>query len=331
MTDASDGERNPRATPKRFRRFHFEDLVLSPVDARRLGEEIRRAFPDVKFASMEYWRHYVDWRAWRREIARARRAEPDVRPLLNVVYRMSDPSTRPMRYFDTLADAAENQFYIWREPNGWAPVWGPVDRSGIRYIVNIPPLNVLFRRGDYRCEGRAAARPSGGFVSPPRSLPESTIVELSPGHLAGTYYLHDADQKAFQFRLANILRRMTTTGLYRVDRALRRPYRETAGREATLRSMTHRYGLDAERWALARRENYFAYSSARGLFKPVSYPYAPEDFIGDDELPPREIARRANLAESERRYRAVVAAEAARRQARAKKRAERARAAPRPR
>jgi hypothetical protein len=302
---------NDREARRPRRSYVFESVVMTPKDADDLTNMLKREFAALKILSAEYWRPFFDEAAWERDSqarveAWRKGEEPPPRR-----YAMPIPVGAPLPYHDSLGALSESEFIAWIEPPGWVPKWAGPHLAGNLYIDNEPESQFYFRRGKYGCRtGASDGKYSEMTVEPPVPA-DDRVVQLYEGRLVGGWFLDNQAACAFHRVVKRLVLGFTSIGHYRVDEVLLRPYPPAEPRRRNDRSTRYRHGPDAERWALARRGNYFAGNIFR---KPSSYPYAPREFIGDDEMPERERRMRAEIA-ALRREMDAEAAERTRRKA----------------
>jgi hypothetical protein len=288
------------------RRLIFDYLVMTPADANALSAELKAAYPAIKFVPEEYWRPYFDETVWKAETQAQDLARQRGEPTPPRRYVPEIPIGKPVPYVDRLGDLRSTEFHAWIEPPGWAPRWAGPAPGGGPYMTNHPPLYFQFKRSDFAVRSNLPKTMSAHSNAEPVPPDDDRIVELNMyGHLFGDWHLDSPEEKAFLKTVERIVYRLTKVGRYRIDREVLRPFAPPEPWPRMNRDKVYRYGLDAERWALARRHNYF-YETY--LYKPFAYPYAAAEFIDEDDLPEGERKLRAHAERAEIEYEAKLAA-----------------------
>ena len=298
---------------RHMRGYTYQHLVMTPGDADEFSRLLRAEFPTVKFLSREYWRPFFDAAAWKRDSDARHEAWKRGEPPPPRRYAMPAPVGKSLPYHDSLGSPAETDFLAWIEPPGWQPQWGGDPAAGSLYVVNAPEVWFEFRRGTFAHWAFPKGVNPSLSAAPPTDPADDHVVGLGDGYAFAKWYVDDHEACAFHRVVPRLLLRVTTVGHLRVDEERRRPFRPYVRRDKKDRDRYWRYGHDAERWALARRHNYFTDTVFR---KPDTYPYAGEDFIRVEEMTARE---RKNHEEALVRVREYEAERAARAAARAKK------------
>jgi hypothetical protein len=298
----------PAPPPYRHRRrLIFDYLVMTPADADALSAELKAAYPTIKFVPDEYWRPYFDATLWKAETRAQDLARERGKPIPPRRYVPEIPVGKPVPYVESLGDLSHSRFEAWIEPPGWKPHWEGPSMCGNPYLTNYPPLCIQFWRGTFAMRSNLPKTMSAHSNAEPVPPDHDRIVELSMyGHLFGDWHLDSPEEKAFLKTVERIVYRITKVGIYRIDQEVLRPLAAPESWPGMERDKVYRYGHDAERWALARRHNYFW--QVQHLYKPFAYPYAKAEFIDEDNLPEGERTRRANAERAKQEYEAKLAA-----------------------
>lgn len=102
-------------------------LAMDEVDAADFSDLLRGQFRDIRFVEYEHW------------LIRRSPGPP--------YYVNREPPNLQVPYRPSLADPAEWRFRVWREPEGWKPVWSGPNKDGLYFITNEPRVHFVFERG----------------------------------------------------------------------------------------------------------------------------------------------------------------------------------------
>lgn len=92
-------------------------IALTLRDFRDFDLRLRELWPDIRYLDKDDWAIHDEKR----------------------VARPRPPERTDVPYVDGLGDARSSYLRVWREPEGWEPVWLPHEYGGI-YIANKPRL-----------------------------------------------------------------------------------------------------------------------------------------------------------------------------------------------
>ncbi len=275
-------------------------VCFTREDADAFSIALRAAIPGLRFVSRNYWKPFVDWKAYDETMNERRRREEaglDPGPWR---YTMRDPTGEPLQYWDSLGVPGEDSFYAWIVPDGWEPEWGEEGDFGERRIVNRPPRELMFRRSRFRCIDRNPRAETVDFADPPQPKNDLEAIQLECGDINVRAHRFDSDGEAFAKLVLRILYKCSIDRFMFIERSTRRALSSTSWRNRG----DVVAGRSAEAWSLARRHNYLTTISGLGLLKPASYPFAPGDVFSPEELAAYEAKEKAELEEAIARERA---------------------------
>ncbi|HEY7610278.1 MAG TPA: hypothetical protein VIF14_13675 [Alphaproteobacteria bacterium] len=260
---------------------------MLPADVAAFSDGLKAAFPAIRFVSLDYWQHFVDQPRWEADCIESRRREKLGLPEIELRRHMRDPTGESLHYWDSLADPAETRFYVWIEPPGWRPVWGPEDDYGLRYIETIPRLRFEFRRCHFQL---GWPRGSWDDVEPMPTSGRHTLV------LQGYQFLvrwnpREPEAEAFGKKVYNILRKLTACEFKVFEPDSRRAYDDKTWRMQK-QCLAGRHALA---WSLMRRHNYLKCDNWANLLKSADYRFRTGDVFTKAES-------RKFFADAEKRF-----------------------------
>lgn len=267
-------------------------LCMTPADAQAFSDALKAAFPAIRFVARDYWEPFVDQARWLADCREWTRREKLGLPRINVRRHMRDPAGEPPRFLESLAVPEVNNFFVWVEPPGWRPVWGPEDDQGLRYLENTPRLWFQFCRADF-IRGWPGGR---GEKADPRPKHSRDIHVLRGDRFVVRWNPREPEAEAFGKKVWNILRQLTVCEFFIFDSLSRRAYRAQPQRSERMLLA----GRDAAAWSLKRRHNYLRGNTWDALLKPSAYRLRPGDAMtkpeyrrwrAEDERMTREDAR----------------------------------------
>jgi len=293
--------------PGYWKPFHVkvhECVLVTREDALTFSEELRKAFPRIRFVSDEYATKFFDVDAWHQAIDEAERNGRATPRRLDFT---RDPTGAWPDYFPSLADVLETRFRVWIEPRNWRPRWRLRRRDDLLTLDNQPQLYFTFRRSNYslpdprRRDGLHGDPhlPTDNLESVPDLIDRKEPVLLEGHRMLGGWNKGDDVAKAFIHKVWRILDKMSTNRLVAVDRRTFMPIPPdgSAHPEPYVRA-----SLDALVWARGPRHNYLAWGNH--LYKPEMYFkwYRPSDEVDDDDAiaKPAKAARKRPVARSAR-------------------------------
>ncbi len=257
-----------------FRRVR--GLCMMPADVRAFSDELSATFPAIRFVSVDYWKHFVDIPRWEADCREHVRHEKLGLPNVKLRRHMRDPADEPPHYWSSLADPAERAFYVWLEPSGWRPVWGPENEDGVRYLENTPRLWFQFTRSDFQHD-----RPRGGWAdAEPRPKSARDSVVLQGYQFLVRWSPREPEAEAFGKKVYNILRKLTGCEFKVFEPDSRRAYDAETWR--TLKQCLA--GRHALAWSLKRRHNYLKCDHWANLLKSADYQFRTGDIFTKAEL-----------------------------------------------
>lgn len=274
--------------PGYWKPFHVkvhECVLVTREDALNFSEELRKAFPRIRFLSRNYVDKFFDEDAWRQA---GREADRAGRPRPRRLDFTRDPAGAWPDYFMSLADVLETRFLVWLDSPNWRPRWRVYRRKDLLALENEPRLRFTFQRSTFslpdprRRDGLHGDPhlPTRDLESDPDIIDRKEPVLLEGHRMLGGWDKGDDAGKAFIHKVWRILDKMSTNRLVTVDRRTFMPIPPdgSAGPESYVRAAS-----DALDWARGRRHNYLSWGGR--LFKPEMYFkwYRPSDELGDDE------------------------------------------------
>jgi hypothetical protein len=251
-------------------------LCMMPADAASFSDQLKAAFPAIRFVSVDYWQHFVDQQRWEAECREHRRRAKLGLPNIELRRHMRDPTGEPLHYWGSLADPAERRFYVWVEPAGWRPVWGPANEDGVRYIENTPRLWFEFRRSQFQHNW-----PRGVWynVELPHASRRDCLV-LSGPQFTIRWNPSEPEAEAFGKKVYNILRKLTACEFKVFEPESRRAYDAKTWRMQKQCLAGHH----ALAWSLKRRHNYLKCENWEALLKSADCRFRPGDVFTPGEL-----------------------------------------------
>ena len=269
-------------------------LCMTPADTAAFSNALRAAFPNIRFVSDEYWRHFVDQKRLKDDCwVHARQWAARVEPTPVRYHYVRDLEGQSLHYWDSLTDPAETHYRAWIEPPGWRPQWKPADWQGVRELDNIPNLEFTYSRSFFEIQRR-----TGGIWSND---------EVLAGHNRETVTLHgelfqvrwnryDEEGEAFGKTVFKILRRLTVDRYIAVERESRKAFTGEPFRHPAWCLVGH----DADAWTLKRRHNYLT-GSGGPLMKSAAYKFPPKGVFTPAQLARSQAAEDAALEKEVRR------------------------------
>jgi hypothetical protein len=204
---------------------------------------------------------------------------------------MRDPAGESLHYWDSLANPAETRFYVWIEPPGWRPIWGPENKYGKRFIENTPRLWFEFRTSTFMPKYPKWLIHKD---AEPRVGPRDTLA-LEGQEFIVRWNPREPEAEAFGKEVYNILRKLTACAFKVFECDLRRAFRPETRRMQKM-CLAGRHALA---WSLKRRHNYLKCDHWACLLKPADYRFRPGDVFTKAEykryLADREAEFQAEL------------------------------------
>ncbi len=265
-------------------------LCMLPDDVAAFSDGLEAAFPGIRFVSIDYWMHFVDRERLDADERGRQRQEELGLPRTPWRYHMRDPTGEALHYWDSLTDPEERRFYVWVEPPGWQPVWGPEDEFGIRYIENTPRLWFRFERSRFQ-----GSWPKGGWQDTqprPKSVRDAVVllgyeflVRWKPG---------EPEAAAFGKKVYNILRKLTACEFKVFEPDSRRAFTAETWRMQKQCLAGHH----ALAWSLKRRHNYLQCDNWASLLKAADYRFRARDVFTKAEYRKWEAERESRFQET---------------------------------
>jgi hypothetical protein len=182
---------------------------------------LKRAFPEIKMASLKQWPDLrrQEAEALLREFQRqgiapkidpfAPGAErPDLPPI-----ELGDRVSWTIHYVDdTWRNEDIWQIYAWIEPPGWRPRWAVDPNFGSWMILNIPETSFIVQRGSFNPK---LPQDSSYKSSDPSKFERR--ISLGGSSLVGDYYPHQQDKRRWLGQIRRMIMKQTTNVLTYVD------------------------------------------------------------------------------------------------------------------